>query len=118
MGEIVSGKMKRSSESARRRIQDGEVGARIVRLRSAKGWTQPDLARRLEVSRERLSKWERGKNDPPLAMVIALCDVLEVSMDELVTGSPAPEVAGSVGTFREAGRIVAKIEELLRRAGC
>jgi transcriptional regulator with XRE-family HTH domain len=94
-----------------------ELGARIARLRGEKGWTQPDLARRLEVSRERLSKWERGKHEPPLDMVIALCDALEVSIDELVTGSPAPQAAECVETLQAAERIVAKIEPMLRRAG-
>lgn len=119
MDEEVSEMIPLIAESERKRIQDTvrELGARIARLRGEKGWTQPDLARRLEVSRERLSKWERGKHEPPLDMVIALCDALEVSIDELVTGSPALEVAESVETLQEAARVVAKIESLLRRAG-
>jgi transcriptional regulator with XRE-family HTH domain len=68
------------------------------------------------VSRERLSKWERGRNEPPLDRLIALCDVLEVSIDELMTGSPAPQVE-CVETLQAAARIVAKIEPVLRRAG-
>jgi transcriptional regulator with XRE-family HTH domain len=119
MDEEVSDVKSEIAESASERARDvvRDLGARIARLRSEKGWTQPDLARRLEVSRERLSKWERGKHEPPLDMVMALCDVLEVSIDELVTGSPAPEVAGYVELLQEAARIVMRIEPLLRRAG-
>jgi transcriptional regulator with XRE-family HTH domain len=119
MDEEVSEEKPEIAESARERAREvvRDLGARIARLRSEKGWTQPDLARRLEVSRERLSKWERGKHEPPLDMVMALCDALEVSIDELVTGSPAPEVAAYVETLQEAARIVARIEPLLRRAG-
>ena len=117
MDEEVSVEKLTVSKLARGRDIVRELGARIAQLRSEKGWTQLDLARRLEVSRERLSKWELGRHEPPLEMVVALCDALDVSIDELMTSSPAPQVAECVETLQEAARIVAKIEGLLRRAG-
>ena len=74
-----------------------ELGARIVRLRSEKGWDRVVLARKLGVSRDRLSKWERGKNAPPLKILVLLGNLLEVTLDELVTGRPW---AGDARRFR------------------
>jgi putative transcriptional regulator len=46
---------------------------RLVELRNERGWTQTDLARRLDVSRQTVHALERGKYDPslPLAFRIA-----------------------------------------------
>ena len=46
---------------------------RIQELRQAKGWTQSDLARELDVSRQTVNALERGRYDPslPLAFTIA-----------------------------------------------
>jgi len=67
-----------------------ELGRRIVRLRQGRGWPQVELARRLGVSRERLGSWERGRFKPSLDGLLALRRVLGVSIDELLTGEPAP----------------------------
>jgi transcriptional regulator with XRE-family HTH domain len=67
-----------------------ELGRRLVRLREARGWTRTELARRLGMSRERLAHWERGEHHPQLDALLALRRVLETSIDELVTGEPAP----------------------------
>ena len=74
----------------------GELGARIARLRTEKGWERPVLARKLGVSRDRLAKWERGKNAPPLAILVSLRTLLEVTLDELVTGKPWAGIAPGV----------------------
>jgi putative transcriptional regulator len=63
-----------------------ELGRRIVDLRQARGWMQGDLAKRLEVPRGRLGKWERGLNAPSLEDLNMLEAVLEVTLDELVHG--------------------------------
>jgi transcriptional regulator with XRE-family HTH domain len=67
----------------------GELGARIMRLRGEKGWDRAVLARKLGVSRDRLSKWERGENAPSLEILVLLGTLLEVTVDELVTGKPS-----------------------------
>jgi putative transcriptional regulator len=65
-----------------------EFGRRIVRLREMRGWSRGDLARKLDVPRERLAKWERGAHEPRLAMIEPLGNALGVSVDELITGRP------------------------------
>jgi transcriptional regulator with XRE-family HTH domain len=64
------------------------VGRRISELRKARKWARVHLARRLGVPRARLANWERGANQPPLAMLLALGRLLEVSIEELAGASP------------------------------
>lgn len=62
------------------------LGERIYRLRTEKNLSQGDLAERLEVSRQSVSKWENNNAVPDLEKIIALSEIFEVSLDELVKG--------------------------------
>jgi ribosome-binding protein aMBF1 (putative translation factor) len=63
-----------------------ELGRRIVRLRSGRGWSRDQLAQRIRVTRECLGHWERGSHSPPMVALVDLGRVLKVSMDELMIG--------------------------------
>ena len=65
-----------------------ELGLRIAGIRKRRGWSQSQLAARLGVPRDRLSKWERGMNAPSLDDLSGLSEVLEVPLEEL---GPAAE---------------------------
>ena len=52
--------------------------------RSVCGLTQEDIAERLHISRQAVSKWENGINEPDIASIIQLCDILNISLDELL----------------------------------
>lgn len=62
------------------------MGERILRLRKRWQWSQGALAERLGVTRERVGNWERGENAPPVEALVALGEVLRVSVDELLHG--------------------------------
>ena len=85
------------------------LGERIVRFRGGRGWSRVDLARRLGVRRDRLAKWELGKNPPPLAMLAPLARALGVTLDELVTGEPP---AGEVLTAEQWRELAGHLEGL------
>ena len=57
---------------------------RIRELREAKGWTQTDLADRLNVTKVAVSQYERGVRKPDINILAALCDVFNVSYDYLL----------------------------------
>lgn len=59
-------------------------GEKLQKLRKARAWTQEQLAERLGVSRQSLSKWESDAVLPDTANVIALADLFGVSMDYLL----------------------------------
>ena len=52
--------------------------------RSKKGWSQEELAEKLFVSRQSVSKWENGQNYPSIEIIIKISDLFEVTIDELL----------------------------------
>ena len=55
--------------------------------------SQEELANRLNVSRQTVSKWEVGESTPDMEKLVAISDLFGVSLDELVKGEE-PESAG------------------------
>jgi transcriptional regulator with XRE-family HTH domain len=115
MGKMETGPESGAVDSATSEVgRFFEMGERIARLRHQKGWGQAVLARKLGVSRERISKWERGENAPPLEILVALRRLLGVTLDELVTGKAAPPVLELREEERErVARCLAEVRQLL-----
>lgn len=67
-----------------------KLGERIYELRTLKKLSQADLAEMLDVSRQSISKWETDSSVPELDKLIKMCDIFEVSMDELTKGTEEP----------------------------
>ena len=73
-----------------------EFNNKLYELRKQKGFSQEELANRLNVSRQTVSKWEVGDSTPDMEKLVAMSDLFGISLDELVTGkapepAPAPE---------------------------
>ena len=56
-------------------------------LRAREGITQEQLAERLDVSRQSVSKWESGTSFPEMDTLLKLCDMFKTDMDTLLRGS-------------------------------
>ena len=67
------------------------LGQNIIRLRTARGYSQAALAEALGISRQSISKWETDASIPDLDKLVRLSDLFEVTLDELVRGK-APDV--------------------------
>ena len=63
-----------------------EFGEKIKRLREEKGITQQTMAEQLYVTRQAVSRWECGARYPDLLTAKKIAQILEVSIDELVSG--------------------------------
>ena len=63
------------------------IGKNIRRSREAKGFTQEELARRLNVTRQAVSNWETEKTQPDIDTLQKLAQHLEVSAEELIYGT-------------------------------
>jgi transcriptional regulator with XRE-family HTH domain len=61
-----------------------KLGLNIKRLREAKGMTQGDLCRKLDVDRAYMSNVESGKKNPTLATIERIASALDVSINELM----------------------------------
>lgn len=62
------------------------TGALIAQVRKEKGLTQKELAGRVFVSVQAVSKWEKGKNFPDLALMESLASELGLTVSELLAG--------------------------------
>ena len=93
----------------------------IRKLRRAKGLSQEDLAVRLHVVRQTVSKWENGRSVPDADVLIRMAEVLDVSVSELLgTGREEPDaeaLAEELARVNEQLAVLIQREERLRRAG-
>ena len=68
------------------------LGERICQYRVQRRLSQQEVAEKLEVSRQSVSKWETDGAVPELDKLVKLCELFEISLDKLVRGDePRPE---------------------------
>lgn len=60
------------------------LNQKITQLRNDNNWSQEELAEKLNVSRQSVSKWESGQAKPDLDKIIALSNIFDVSTDYLL----------------------------------
>ena len=65
-----------------------EIANRLVTLRKENGLSQEELAARIGISRQAVSKWERAESSPDTDNLIALAKLYNVSLDALLESSP------------------------------
>ena len=57
---------------------------RLRNEREKRGWSQAELAEKIHVSRQSVSKWETGKNYPSIEVIIDLSDLFGITIDEML----------------------------------
>jgi putative transcriptional regulator len=67
---------------------------RLRVLRAERGWSQGDLAERLEVSRQSVNAIETGRYDPSLPLAFRIADLFELSIEQVFV-NPALEQAAA-----------------------
>ena len=60
------------------------MAEKIMDLRKKKGWSQEELAERLGVTRQSVSKWESGQSVPDLNKIVFMSDLFGVTTDYLL----------------------------------
>ena len=60
------------------------LAEKIVLLRKRKGWSQEELADKLDISRQSVSKWELGASIPDLDKILRLSELFDVTTDYLL----------------------------------
>lgn len=63
-----------------------KIGKFISTVRKEKKLTQKQLADKLGITDRAISKWENGKSMPDLSLLKPLCDILEITINELLNG--------------------------------
>ncbi|MGN1195216.1 MAG: helix-turn-helix domain-containing protein [Acutalibacteraceae bacterium] len=95
-----------------------KINEKIYTLRKKLGWSQDELADKLSVSRQSVSKWETGDSVPEPAKLLSLAKIFSVTTDYLLDDSQSeyipPQAAKSIDT---ADKVTSKAESLLRNYG-
>lgn len=82
-----------------------EIGNILKKLRQQKGFTQKDIAKSLIITPQTISKWENGISYPSLDMLVALSELYDVSVDDLVKG----EIENDVSVIKEDSNIMYQV---------
>lgn len=99
-----------------------KIGSFLKELRKEKGFTQEQLAEKLNVSGRTVSRWETGSNMPDIGLLIELAEFYDISIPELVNGERKSEkmneetkqVAETLSEYAEAEKetIIKRIQML------
>ena len=86
---------------------------RIKALREARGWTQAELARRMNITRNGVNSWEQGLSMPSPACLVDLSKVFSVSTDYLL-GVERLETVTVTGLDEKDVAMLAQLADRLR----
>lgn len=70
-----------------------KVGAKITKYRKELNLTQDDIASRLFVSRQLISKWENGTGVPSIDVLVELCRLFQIGFEELLCLNDEVEIS-------------------------
>lgn len=71
-----------------------DLADKITKLRKQNGWSQEELAARLDISRQAVSKWESGASVPDLDKIIRMSNIFGVTTDYLLKDEPEKNSSG------------------------
>ncbi len=67
-------------------MEQAMIGKFISACRKEKGLTQMQLAEKLNITNRAVSKWETGKSMPDVSLMLDLCNILDITVNELLSG--------------------------------
>lgn len=71
-------------------------GERLTNMRKSKGLSQEQLAQKLDLTRQTISKWELDQSTPDLEYIVKLSDFYGVTTDHLIKGEPSGQTSDTV----------------------
>lgn len=85
-----------------------DLGKKLYELRKSKNLSQEDVASKLNVSRQTVSKWETNQSTPDFDRIVPLCELFEISTDELLKGEQKQEVEIDYNNEEEKNHLFTK----------
>lgn len=85
------------------------IGEKLFELRKSKNLSQEDVADKLNVTRQTVSKWETNQSTPDFDKIVPLCELFEITTEELLTGKK-PEINNMQGESVDEEKIPTKEE--------
>ena len=92
-------------------MNQDKIGKFIAECRKQKNLTQEQLANKLNISDRAVSKWERGLNLPDSSLMIELCNILDISVNELLTG----EIIKKENYMNKAEENLIELKEIIEK---
>ena len=90
-----------------------DLGNKILKLRKEKGYSQEDLAEKLDVTRQTISNWELGSTQPNPEQLKGLSKILNVSIDEMLDNDIKGVIVEKVSNTEKLAGIIIKILKVL-----
>ena len=85
------------------------LAEKITELRKKNGWSQEELAEKLDVSRQAVSKWESAQSVPDMNRVLLLSEVFGVSTDYLLKDELGEDASPEAPLREEAGKTLRRV---------
>lgn len=101
-------KKENENPVAEKTKEEKTLGERLALSRKAKGLTQDDFAKMLDVTPQAVSKWENNLSCPDIMLLPKISDILGVSIEELLTGTVNKEEKPKI-TVTDNSRLKLKI---------
>lgn len=86
------------------------LSERIYKFRRKSGLSQEQLAEKIGVSRQAISKWESGTSKPEIEKLLALSECFNISLDELVKDEVAKQETSEVPQKSEEDKVSKVVE--------
>lgn len=91
-----------------------KFGTYLCQLRKAKNLTQSELADKLNVTRQSVSKWELGDSFPDISLLTKISEIFGVSVDTLISaGEPESQLDALTEAFANHGINIKPIADLV-----
>lgn len=88
-----------------------DFSEKLLTLRKANDMTQEQLAEKLDVSRQSISKWESGQATPELEKIVAMSAVFNVTTDYLLKSSEIDDLSVKTEMLEKQQQIMLKKEQ-------
>lgn len=85
-------------------MDNQEVSKKLIKLRQLHRWTQDELAVKLNISRQAISKWETGNSLPNVDILISLSKLYKISINEIIE----PGECNQIDDFEELQTVDSK----------
>lgn len=90
-----------------------KIGNKILELRKKANLSQENLAEKLDVSRQTISKWETGETGPDLKQAASISKIFNISLDELVDNNIKEIIVEKVSNTELLAGIIIKILKVI-----
>ena len=89
------------------------IGKFIASCRKEQGMTQANLAEKLGITDRAVSKWENGKSMPDSGIMLELCELLEINVNELLSGEKIDMNNYEEKTEENLRQVLNRVEKIL-----